>query len=54
MDDPNYWRTVRDKLSGKDIVLTDEELNMIQRVQRSQYPEMNYDPYEVHTVGLYT
>ena len=47
MDDPNYWQTVHDKVTGKNTVLTNEELDMIQRIQRAEFPQANYDPYEV-------
>ena len=32
MDDPNYWRTVRDQATGKSVTLTDRELDMIQKI----------------------
>ena len=48
MDDPNFWRTVTDKFTGKDIVLTDEEVNIIEKIQRSEYVGSG-DPYEVHS-----
>ena len=47
MDDPAYWRTIRDPLSGKEVVLSDEQMDMIQRVQRSQFPDQEIDQYEV-------
>jgi len=47
MDDPNYWRTVRDKATMKEIVLSNEELDIIDRLQNSQFPSGGYDPYEV-------
>jgi ribosome biogenesis protein ERB1 len=53
MDDPNYWRTVTDKVSGKEIILTDEDIDLIQNIQRSQYPENSSNPYEPY-VDLYS
>ncbi|XP_062500949.1 ribosome biogenesis protein bop1-B-like [Corticium candelabrum] len=44
MDDPNWNRTVQDKTTGRDIVLTDEEVDMIQRIQTGRFPS-GYDPY---------
>lgn len=46
MDDPNYWRTVQDSVTGKQLVLTDEQLNLIEKIQNSQYPVPGFDPYE--------
>ncbi|XP_073233221.1 ribosome biogenesis protein bop1-B-like [Porites lutea] len=46
MDDPNYWRTVRDKATMKEVVLSNEELDIINRLQGSQFPNAGYDPYE--------
>lgn len=46
MDDPNYWRTVKDKSTGQDVVLTDEDVDLIQRLQKGQFPSSTTDPYE--------
>lgn len=45
-DDPNYFRTVYDKLTGQKVVLTDEDLEVIDRIRKAVYPDPNYDPYE--------
>ncbi|KAJ3348631.1 Ribosome biogenesis protein erb1 [Kappamyces sp. JEL0680] len=47
MDDPNAWRSVHDKLHGTDIVLSKQELEMLKRIQNHQFPDSQYDPYEV-------
>eukprot|EP01134_Creolimax_fragrantissima_P004760 CFRG4760T1 len=46
MDNPDYWRTVKDKTTGEQIVLTNEELDIIHRIQgrmngagEDQFPE---------------
>ncbi|KAH9361708.1 hypothetical protein HPB48_005139 [Haemaphysalis longicornis] len=46
MDDPNYWRTVKDKSTGQNVVLSDEDVDLIQRLQQGRYPSATYDPYE--------
>ena len=51
MDDPSYWRTVRDKFTGKEVVLSDQQLDMVQRIQRAEYPDASYNPYEVCAWG---
>lgn len=46
MDDKDAWKTVYDKLEGKDVLLSKEELKMLKRIQRHQFPETEYDPFE--------
>ncbi|GFT62650.1 ribosome biogenesis protein bop1 [Nephila pilipes] len=48
MDDPNYWRTVKNKMTGEKVVLTDEDLDIIQRIQRGKFPTpaVQYEPFE--------
>jgi len=46
MDDPNHWRTVYDKTNMQNIKLTDDEIDLIQRIQAKGFPEHGYDPYE--------
>ena len=47
MEDPAYWRTVRDKMTGREVVLTEEQMSLVQRLQNSHFPEGHYDQYEV-------
>ncbi|PWN50474.1 BOP1NT-domain-containing protein [Violaceomyces palustris] len=44
--DGNAWYSAEDKLMGKDTKLTDEELDIIRRLQRAEIPDGEYDPYE--------
>lgn len=48
MDNPDYWRTIKDRLTGEEVVLTDDQIDLIQRLQKSCFPERSVDPYEVH------
>lgn len=45
-DDPNYFRTIYDKITGQKVVLSDEDLDVINRIRKAVYPDPNYDPYE--------
>eukprot|EP00743_Colponemidia_sp_Colp-15_P005927 GILK01006373.1.p1 GENE.GILK01006373.1~~GILK01006373.1.p1 ORF type:complete len:908 (-),score=186.22 GILK01006373.1:272-2764(-) len=47
-DDPNYWRTIHDDVTGEDIVLTEQELSIIRRIQTGQYAHANFDPYDTY------
>lgn len=46
-DDPDAWRSVRDELMQQNIVLTQDELEIIKRIQSGHYTQVDYDPYEV-------
>ncbi|XP_059177727.1 ribosome biogenesis protein bop1-like [Physella acuta] len=37
-DDPNYWRTVQNKLTKQKVVLSDKDVQTIQRIQSSTHP----------------
>ncbi|GAA5986015.1 hypothetical protein JCM5350_005497 [Sporobolomyces pararoseus] len=45
-DENGGWTTVRDKLHQQDVALTEEELELIQRLAKGENPDSNYDPYE--------
>uniref|UniRef100_A0A8B9EPL4 BOP1 ribosomal biogenesis factor n=1 Tax=Anser cygnoides TaxID=8845 RepID=A0A8B9EPL4_ANSCY len=46
MENPDYWRTVQDKMTGADIKLTDEQVDLVQRLQKGQFGDVHFDPYE--------
>nr|XP_044636822.1 ribosome biogenesis protein BOP1 isoform X2 [Equus asinus] len=46
MDDPDYWRMVQDRMTGRDVRLTDEQVALVQRLQRGQFGDVSFDPYE--------
>lgn len=46
MDDKDAWRSVYDKMEGKDVVLNKEELEILKRIQQHQFPDSQFDPYE--------
>ena len=46
VDDPDYGRTITDPLNKREIKLTDEEIDMIKRIQGGEYPDASYDPYQ--------
>ncbi|GAA5838859.1 hypothetical protein JCM3766R1_004231 [Sporobolomyces carnicolor] len=45
-DENGGWTTVRDKLHQQDVALTQEELELIQRLAKGENPDSSYDPYE--------
>lgn len=46
IEDPNSWKSAYSEKEGKDIVLNDEELDIIHRLQEGQIPDAGYNPYE--------
>jgi ribosome biogenesis protein ERB1 len=46
-DNPNYWRTVRDVVNDRDVVLNDSEYNLVKALLLKKYPsELVPNPYE--------
>ena len=48
-----YRTSVEDKLLQKNVQLTDEELDLVQRLAKAENPDANYNPYE-DTVEWFT
>ncbi|XP_041105087.1 ribosome biogenesis protein bop1 [Polyodon spathula] len=46
MDNPDYWRTVHDKVTGSDIRLTDEQIDLVHRLQKGQFGDVSFNQYE--------
>ena len=46
---PFVRRTVHDPVEGKDIVLSNEDLEMLRQMQKHGFPE-GYDPYQVFRI----
>lgn len=40
-------RTVQDKMTGRDLRLTDEQVALVHRLQRGQFGDSGFNPYEV-------
>ena len=46
VDDKNAWRTVYDEYNDEQIVLTKEEIKMIQRIRTGRYPHAEVNPFD--------
>lgn len=46
MDNPDYWRTVHDKKTASDIVLSDEQVDLVHRLQKGHFGDVNFNEYE--------
>lgn len=42
-------RTVHDKQTGSDIVLSDEQVELVNRLQKGQFGDVNFNEYEVRS-----
>lgn len=47
MEDPNFWRTVKDPQTGQDVVLSDADMTLIERMQKGKIPDADFDEYAV-------
>uniref|UniRef100_A0A3B5MQF0 Ribosome biogenesis protein BOP1 n=1 Tax=Xiphophorus couchianus TaxID=32473 RepID=A0A3B5MQF0_9TELE len=46
MENPDYWKTVHDKKTASDIVLSDEQIELVNRLQKGQFGDVNFNEYE--------
>lgn len=47
MDDPNFWRTVKDPQTGQEVVLSEEDIDLIRRIKAQKIPDGAFDEYAV-------
>lgn len=45
VEDPDFWRTVKDPQTGQDVVLSEEDIELIKRVMKQKNPDKNFDEY---------
>ncbi|KAJ1965637.1 Ribosome biogenesis protein erb1 [Dipsacomyces acuminosporus] len=53
MDNPDVFRTSHDETNQQDVKLTDEEIDIIRRIQTGNIPDAEFNPYE-DTVEWFT
>ncbi|XP_030921456.1 ribosome biogenesis protein BOP1 [Geospiza fortis] len=46
MENPEYWRTVQDRQTGAEVALSEEQLELVRRLQRGHFGDVSFDPYE--------
>lgn len=52
MEDPNFWRTVKDPQTGQDVILSEADIELIKRINEKRIPDGNYEEYAVSTFGF--
>ncbi|EFA05408.1 ribosome biogenesis protein BOP1 homolog [Tribolium castaneum] len=45
MEDPDFWRTVKDPQTGQNVVLSDADIDLIKRLKANQIPDATFDEY---------
>lgn len=47
MEDPNFWRTVKDAQTGQDIIISEADIELIKRINSQKIPDAAYNDYAV-------
>lgn len=47
MEDPNFWRTVKDPQTGQDVILSEADIDLIKRINSRRVPDASFDDYTV-------
>lgn len=47
MEDPDFWRTIKDPQTGRDVVLSEADIDLIVRIQKQKIPDAQFDEYAV-------
>lgn len=45
VEDPDFWRTVKDPQTGQDVVLSEEDIQLIKRVMKQRNPDQHFEDY---------
>lgn len=46
MEDPNFWRTVKDPKTGQSVILSDEDIDLIKRISAQRIPNPEHNEFE--------
>ena len=47
MEDPDFWRTIKDPQTGQNVVLSEADIDLITRIQKGKIPDATFDEYGV-------
>lgn len=45
MEDPDFWRTIKDAQTGQNITLSEADIDLIVRIQKQKVPDVQFDEY---------
>lgn len=46
MEDPDFWRTVKDPKTGQNVILSDDDIELIKRISAQRIPNADHDEFE--------
>lgn len=52
MEDPDFWRTVKDPQTGQDVILSDADIDLIKRINSQRIPDADFDDYTVRMLAI--
>lgn len=47
MEDPDFWRTIKDPQTGQDVILSEADIELITRIQKQKVPDATFNEYAV-------
>lgn len=47
MEDPDFWKTIKDPQTGQDVILSEADIDLIVRIQKQKIPDTQFDEYAV-------
>lgn len=47
MEDPDFWRTIKDPQTDQNIILSEADIDLIVRIQKQKIPDVQFDEYTV-------
>lgn len=53
MEDPNFWRTVKDPQTGQEVILSEADIDLIKRINSRKIPDANFDDYAVRLITCF-
>ncbi|XP_043257185.1 ribosome biogenesis protein BOP1 homolog isoform X1 [Colletes gigas] len=45
MENPDFWRTIKDPQTGQDVILSEADIELITRIQKQKIPSVTFDEY---------
>lgn len=52
MEDPDFWRTVKDPQTGQDVILSDADIDLIKRINSQRIPDADFNDYTVRNFAI--
>lgn len=46
IEDPNFWKTIKDPQTGQEVILTEEDIGLIKRINSGRVPNSQFNEYQ--------